>query len=93
MGVQDIWLEMPQCLLSFKNKNQVKWPSRDNGRGNILDISKIGKNSTNLIENVYLADGLKYNLLSISQLCDKDNCVWFDESQCAIENVKSNDIV
>ena len=66
---------------------------RDNGRGNILSIGKIHKNSTNSIDNVYLVDGLKYKSLSISQLCDKDNCVWFDESQCAIENVKSNDIV
>ena len=31
----------------------------------------IGNDSCTLIENVILVDGLKHDLLSISQLCDK----------------------
>jgi len=48
----------------------------DNGRGSIPNIGKIGSNSTNSIDKVYLIDGLKYNFLSVSQLCDNDNRVW-----------------
>ena len=35
-----------------------------------------------MIEDVILVDGLKYNLLSISQLCDKSLRVIFDDSTC-----------
>ena len=43
----------------------------DNGKGRIIGNGSIGNNSSSLIENVLLVDGLKHNLLSISQLCDK----------------------
>ena len=43
----------------------------DNGKGRIIGHGSIGNNSSSLIENVLLVDGLKHNLLSISQLCDK----------------------
>ena len=65
----------------------------NNSRGNIIGLSKLGTDPSNSSDNVHLVNGLKYNLLSISQLCDKVNRVWFDESQCATENVKSDDIV
>ena len=77
----------------FQKQKSGKVTFKNNGRGNMLSIGKIGKNPTSSIDNVYLIDGLKYNLLSISQLYDKGNCVWFDESQCVIENARSNDIL
>ena len=43
----------------------------DNGKGRIIGHGSIGNNSSSLIENVLFVDGLKHNLLSISQLCDK----------------------
>ena len=43
----------------------------DNGKGRFIGHGSIGNNSSSLIENVLLVDGLKHNLLSISQLCDK----------------------
>jgi len=51
-----------------------------NGPGNILGIGTDVKNSTSSIENVHLTYGLKYNLLSILQLCDKGYRIWFDDS-------------
>ena len=49
-----------------------------NGKsGTIMGIDKIGESLSNTIEDVYLVDGLKHNLLSVSQLCDKDNLVVF----------------
>ena len=34
------------------------------------------------MDNVYPIDGLKFNLLSISKLCDKGNYVTFDSTNC-----------
>ena len=85
--------EDTSMFTEFRKQKSGKLTFGDNDRGNILGIGKISKDSINASVNVYLVDGLKYNLLSISQLCDKVNRVWFDESQCATENVKSDDIV
>ena len=43
----------------------------DNSKGKIISIGNIGGNPFPLIENIFLVDKLKYNMLSISQLCDK----------------------
>ena len=56
----------------------------DDSKGKIIcnDNIQIGKSP--LIEDVALVDGLKHNLLSISQLCDKDFCVAFYSSCCKV---------
>ena len=59
----------------FRKQKSGKMTFEDNSCSNILGIGKIGKNSTSSIESVYLVDSLKYNPLSISQLCDKCNHV------------------
>ena len=43
----------------------------DNGQGKIVGIGKIQINSTTFIDNVLYVEGLKHNLISISQLYDK----------------------
>ena len=58
----------------------------DNGKGRIIGHGSIGNNSSSLIENVLLVDGLKHNLLSISQLCDKGFKVIFESSHCIIKD-------
>ena len=57
----------------------------DNNKGRILGVGKIGTNSSTPIENVLLVEGLKNNLLSVSQLCDKGYLVSFDSKKCVIE--------
>jgi len=44
---------------------------RDDSKGKIIGIGNIKVGKSPLIENIALLDGLKHNLLSISQLCDK----------------------
>ena len=44
-----------------------------------------------IIKNVLLVDRLKYNLLSISQLCDKGTII--DNAICTIESIKDNKIL
>ena len=63
----------------------------DNNKGHIISIGSIGDIDKPLIENVLLVKGLKHNLLSISQLCDKSYNVKFECDACIISN--SNDVV
>lgn len=60
----------------------------DNGKGKIIGIGDIGKDPFPIIENVLLVDGLRHNLLSISQLCDKGHRVIFEKSHCIIEDIE-----
>ena len=64
----------------------------DKGIGKIISVGKIGKNPSNSIDNVYVVDGLKVNILCISQLCDKGNLVTFDSTNCIVRNKKSKKI-
>ena len=45
----------------------------DAKKGYILGVGKVGKSLEDSIDNVYHAYGLKYNHLSVSQICDKGN--------------------
>ena len=62
----------------------------DNSKDKIIGVSNIGKEPSPIIENVLLVDGLKYNLLSISQLCDIGNKIIFNNVICTIESIKNN---
>jgi len=61
--------------------------------GIIVNIGKIGESLSHSIDGVYLVDGLKHNLLSVSQLCDKDNLVVFSSKQCLVVNINTGDVV
>lgn len=50
-------------------------------------------NSSNFINNVWLVDGLKHNLLSISQICDGGYEVLFDYNKCTIMRTPNKSIV
>ena len=63
----------------------------DKGVGKIIGVGKIGKDPSNYIDNVYLVDGLKFNLLSISQLCNKGNLVTFYSSNCVVKKINKLD--
>ena len=63
-----------------------------NNKGKIMGHGTIGKESSNSIENVLLVEGLNYNLLSISQLCDKGNKVIFETAKCEVIDAKTNEV-
>ena len=65
----------------------------NNGQGKIVGIGKIQINSTTFIDNVFYVKGLKHNLISISQLCDKGYTVSFSTTMCVIANPKDNSII
>ena len=45
-----------------------------------------------MLENVLLVEGLKHNLISISQLCDKGYKVCFYANSCEVSCLESNEI-
>ena len=76
-------------FLSITKINSGKVTFRDNLKGKIIRVGNIGGKSSPSIENVFLMNDLKYNLLSISQLCDKEFKIMFDHACCLIlENDK-----
>ena len=63
---------------------------RDDTKGKIIGIGNIKLGTSPLIENVVLVEGLKHNLLSVSQLCDKGFDVFFDNLACRVIDRQSN---
>ena len=58
----------------------------DNDKGHIIEVGKIQITPSTFIENVLYVKGLKRNLISISQLYDKDYKVSFESLLCIITN-------
>ncbi|KAL4303070.1 hypothetical protein GQ457_10G011330 [Hibiscus cannabinus] len=79
-------------FLEFKSKSGVV-TFGDNSKGNIEGIGSIGNHSFILIDDVLHVNGLKHNLLSISQLCDKGFNVFFESNGCKIINIETNQVV
>ena len=61
-----------------------------NSKGKIIDSEKFGKSLSSCIDDVMLVEGLAYNLLSISQFCDKGHRVLFDNKACTIYQPNSD---
>ena len=59
----------------------------DNNKGRIRGSGVISNGSSFSIKNVLLVEGLKHNLISISQLCDKGFKVMFEPNNCFIYDV------
>ena len=63
-----------------------------NQSGKIIGTGTIG-NASISISNVWLIDGLKHNLMSISQFCDNGYYVLFDKTSCTVVNKNDNSII
>ncbi|XP_070013836.1 uncharacterized mitochondrial protein AtMg00300-like [Nicotiana sylvestris] len=62
-------------------------------KGYILGVGKVEKSLTHSIEDVYYVNGLKYSLLSVSQICDKRNKVEFLSKICTVTNLVIGEVV
>ncbi|XP_049381315.1 uncharacterized protein LOC125845854 [Solanum stenotomum] len=65
----------------------------DGKKGYILGVSRIGKSLEHSIENVYYVGGLKYSLLSVSQICDKGNEVKFLLEKCIVTSLSTKEVI
>jgi hypothetical protein len=63
-----------------------------NQKGKIIGMRTIG-NSSISINNVWFVDGLRHNLLSISQFCDSGYEVMFDKNNSTVINKADKSIV
>ena len=61
-------------------------------KSKIIGIGKVG-NQNLTISNVYFVNGLNFNLLSISQLCDAGYDVKFDSQACYLINSNTKQII
>jgi len=77
-------------FIDFKAKKKGYVTFGDNNKGAILGKGSVGNPSTTTISDVHLVEGLKHNLLSISQLCDKGYKVSFTKTCCIIEHAEQN---
>jgi hypothetical protein len=90
-GLEDTWLMDSGCSRHMTGNN--KWFSNltplshkeyvtfgDDKKGKVLGISAIKVNDCFTLNGVALVDRLRYNLLSVSQLCDADLSVLFHKS-------------
>ncbi|KAL3513312.1 hypothetical protein ACH5RR_026029 [Cinchona calisaya] len=68
------------------SKSSGKVTFRDNMKAKSIGLGDVGKNGETLIKNVLLIDNLSYNLLTVSQLCDKNLYVIFTRRECLILN-------
>ena len=64
----------------------------DDSKGYTKGYGLISKDNV-IIEEVALVEGLKHNLLSISQLCDKGFVSLFSKEACVISNKENNKVI
>ena len=76
---------------TLKDGGNVKFD--DNSKRKIIGIGNIRKTHSFVIKDVLLVDGLKHNLLSISQLCDKGYNVIFKSIMYIIVNEIDNQVL
>ena len=79
-------------LIEFKERAGPSITFGDDSKGYNVGYGLISKDNV-IIEEVSLVDGLKHNLLSISQLCDKGNTITFNSVACVVKNKRSNKVV
>ena len=73
------------CFVEIQYQDKGKVTFGDNNKGNIIATGKV-KISGIIFGDVYLVNGLKHNLLSISQLCDKGFNVMFKAKTCKVND-------
>ncbi|PHT59341.1 hypothetical protein CQW23_01704 [Capsicum baccatum] len=61
--------------------------------GYIYGVGRIGKSSDQEIKDVYYVNGLKYSLLSVSQICDKGIEVKFSADGCTVSSLKYGKVI
>ncbi|CAN1142556.1 Retrovirus-related Pol polyprotein from transposon TNT 1-94 [Linum perenne] len=85
-GNRDLFHDLKQV-----NKGKVSFG--DNSFSKIIGIGSIKINDKTFLNKVFLVEGLKHNLLSISQICGDTNRVIFESDLCYVESIKDHKIL
>ena len=79
-------------LIEFVERADPSITFGDESKGYTIGQGLISKQNV-IIDSVALVDGLKHNLLSISQLCDNGNEAWFTKEACVIFDKTTRNIL
>ena len=79
-------------LQNFKNKEGPKVTFGDNSQGTVKGFGDIVTREF-ILTKVYYVEGLKHNLISISQICDKGFNVNCSKLECIVKDKKGNPII
>ena len=79
-------------FFNLKVKDGGKVIFRGKEKGKIIGQGKVSEDPSCSVDDVLLVEGLNYNLLSISQLCDKGLRVIFEFNKCRIVDILSNEV-
>jgi len=85
-----------QRLFKAHDRREVYVPYPHNKRKRECEVWRRPRtidNSSISINNVWLVDDLKHNLLSISQFCDNGYDVMFDKTNCTVINKNNKSII
>ena len=77
---------------NLKVKDGGKMIFRGKEKGKIIGQGKVSEDPSCSVDDVLLVEGLNYNLLGISQLCDKGLRVIFEFNKCRIVDILSNKV-
>jgi len=77
-------------FMNLKMKQEGFVTYGDNNKGKILGRGDVGSHDSIIIKDVLLVEGLKHNLSSISQVCDKGYEVKFKPDLCLISSPTTN---
>ena len=83
----------PNLFQSLERKDGGDVTFGDNAKGKVIGIGKVGSPNSSCIDDKLLVSGLKHNLLSVSQLCDKGYKVSFDSKSCVVSKLMDNSII
>ena len=83
-------IEDTSQFIKLKSKDSGKATFGDDKNATTFGIGDIGKNGETFIQNMLPVDNLGYNLLSVSQLCDRDLYMLFKKFECLILDVSFN---
>ena len=86
-------MENHTLLCTLNSKEDGITTFGDNANGKIVEIENVGNPKNPSIENVLFVDGIKHNLISIRQLCDKGYRVIFGKKDCSIVDFVSNALI
>ena len=93
MNVQDTWPKTKKQFHKLDAKDGGHVTFGDNAKGKIIGIGEIGNPQSLSIHHVFFVDGLKHNLLSISQLCDIENKVTFYPKNCFVSSLDEDKVI
>lgn len=87
MAIDQNWLS------TLKSMNEGELIVEDYKKWSIGGYRDIYLKNQSLVKNILFFDGLKYNIINISQLCYKNIELWFKKDKCLIINDKSDEIL